>query len=63
METKLIEVQNLKEGNFILHNEQIFLIESIKPNKNNKSFLFLHTTSNKRIELPKEFFIKQIIKN
>jgi translation elongation factor P/translation initiation factor 5A len=61
MKTKLTQSQNLKVGNFIFHNEEKFLIEEIKPNKNNKQFLFIHTTSNKKIELPKEFFIKQII--
>ena len=61
MKIKLIEAKNLEEGNFILHNEEKFLIESINLNPNNKEFLFIYTTSNKKIELPKEFFVKQII--
>ena len=59
--TTLKQAQDLKAGNFILHNEERFLVEDVKENKNNKQFLFIHTTSNHRIELPKEFFIKQII--
>ncbi len=61
MKTKLTQSQNLKVGNFIFHNEERFLIEEIKPNKNNKHFLFIYTTTSKKIELPKEFYLKQII--
>ena len=61
MKTKLIEVKNLKEGNPIFYMEEHFLIERITQNRNNKHFLFIHTTSNKKIELPKEAWVQKIM--
>ena len=61
MRTELIEVENLKPGDYILYCQERFLIQSVEPNSKNKQFLFIYTTSNTKIELPKEHFIKKII--
>lgn len=60
MTTTLKQVQELKVGNYIYYNKESFLIEKIKPNKNNKNFVFIHTTCNYRVELPKQLYIQQI---
>ena len=60
MESKLTQTEDLKKGDSIFYNDKIFLVDSLKINENNKNFLFIVTTSNKKIELPKEFWLNKI---
>ena len=60
MTTTLKQVQELEVGNYIYYNEKKLLIQKIVLNKNNKNFVYIHTTCNRRIELPKQLYIQQI---